>query len=100
MARLSGSIEDPMMRCFVLLGRALMFNILAAELIFAGIFLGIAWATWPSPPWTALQYGGGIFMVLAPLICYPFSKTIFLAFDLLFRPVRPEDLDPTRTRAV
>jgi uncharacterized protein (DUF983 family) len=79
---------------------AYMFNIMAAELIFAGIFLGIAWVTWPHPPWTTLQYGGGAFMVLAPLICYPFSKTLFLAFDLYFRPVRPEDLDPASSRAV
>lgn len=79
---------------------AYMFNIMAAELVFAAIFLAIAWATWPTPPWTALQYGGAVFMVLAPLICYPFSKTLFLAFDLYFRPVRPEDLDPSATRSV
>jgi hypothetical protein len=25
-------------------------------------------------------------MILLPFLCYPFSKTIFLAFDLVFRP--------------
>ena len=31
-------------------------------------------------------------MVLAPFLFYPVSKTLFLAFDLLFRPPTPEEL--------
>ena len=31
-----------------------MFNIVAAELVFAAVFLAIVVATWPSPPWTLL----------------------------------------------
>jgi hypothetical protein len=31
-------------------------------------------------------------MVLAPFLFYPFFKTLFLAFDLLFRPATPEEL--------
>jgi len=75
---------------------AYMFNIMAAELVFAAIFLAIAWRTWPTPPWSALQYGGGAFMVLAPVACYPFSKTVFLAFDLCFRPPGPDDFERPR----
>jgi hypothetical protein len=33
-------------------------------------------------------------MITAPLACYPFSKTLFLAFDLMFRPPDPEDPAP------
>jgi hypothetical protein len=33
-------------------------------------------------------------MVLAPVVFYPFSKTVFLAFDLCFRPAVPEDFGP------
>jgi hypothetical protein len=33
-------------------------------------------------------------MIAAPLVCYPFSKTVFLAFDLMFRPVQPDELGP------
>ena len=73
---------------------AYMFNIIAAELLFAAIAAGVVAATWPSPPWTALQWGGAALMVAAPLVCYPFSKTLFLAFDLLFRPAQPEDFPP------
>lgn len=63
-----------------------MLNIIAAELIFMAVFLGILFATWPNPPWTVLQYGGALLMVLAPVALYPFTKTVFLAMDLTVRP--------------
>jgi uncharacterized protein (DUF983 family) len=69
-----------------------MFNIVASELIFALVFLAVLIWTWPSPPWSLLQYGGIGLMVLAPLLFFPFSKTLFLAFDLVFRPATPEEL--------
>jgi uncharacterized protein (DUF983 family) len=69
-----------------------MFNIIAAELIFAAVFLTVVVATWPDPPWLALQIGGGALMILAPFAFFPFSKTLFLAFDLLFRPATPDEL--------
>ena len=80
-----------------------MFNIVAAELVFAAVFLGAVVLTWPTPPWKVLEYGGIALMVIAPLVFFPFSKTLFLAFDLLFRPAGSDDLadpaaDPARTR--
>ena len=70
---------------------AYMFNIVAAELIFAAIFLGVLVYTWPTPPWDELLYGGVAIVIAAPFVFYPFSKTLFLAFDLIFRPPRAED---------
>jgi uncharacterized protein (DUF983 family) len=70
---------------------AYMFNIVAAELIFAAIFLGVLVYTWPIPPWDELLYGGVAIMISAPFMFYPFSKTLFLAFDLIFRPPAPDD---------
>jgi uncharacterized protein (DUF983 family) len=70
---------------------AYMFNILASELIWAALFLGLIVATWPNPPWDLLLYGGGAMMLAMPFLCYPFAKTVFLAFDLLFRP--PEETE-------
>jgi uncharacterized protein (DUF983 family) len=71
-----------------------MFNIIAAELAFAAVFLAIVVATWPTPPWSLLEYGGIAMMILAPLVFFPFSRTIFLAFDLLFRPAAHDELRP------
>ena len=71
---------------------AYMFNIIAAELLFAFLFAAIVVFTWPSPSWTLLEYGGIATMVIAPFVFYPFSKALFLAFDPLFRPPAPEDM--------
>lgn len=73
-----------------------MFNIVASELVFAALFIVIVVAMWPSPPWSWLQWGGGALMLLMPVLFYPFSKTLFLAFDLLFRPQNFEDADRMR----
>jgi uncharacterized protein (DUF983 family) len=69
-----------------------MFNIIAAELIFAAVFVLIVVITWPTPPWTILQYRGIALMVIAPFVFLPFSRTLFLAFDLLFRPAAHDEL--------
>jgi len=49
-------------------------------------FFGILIVTWPSPPWTLLQWGSVAFMVLFPLALYPVSHTLAIGLDLLVRP--------------
>ncbi len=68
-----------------------MFNIIAAELVFAGVFVAIVVATWASPPWPPLQIGGIILMIVAPFAFFPFARTLFLAFDLVFRPLPTDE---------
>jgi uncharacterized protein (DUF983 family) len=72
---------------------AYFINLVAAETIFSLLLGGILWWTWPNPPWGALVWELGIAMVLAPVAVYPFSHTLFLAVDLLFRPPAPEDYE-------
>ena len=69
-----------------------MFNIIASELVFAAIFITVLVATWPTPPWDLLLWGGGALMLVAPFLLYPFTKTVFLAFDLVFRPASHDEL--------
>jgi uncharacterized protein (DUF983 family) len=66
---------------------AIWFNLLFAEAVSITVFLITIWRTWPDPPWAVLQITGPIEAVLAPVFFYPFSKTLFLAFDLIMRPV-------------
>ena len=68
-----------------------MFNIVASEMCFAAIAVAVVMATWPSPPWTLITVGGAILMLLIPFLFLPFSKVLFLAFDLCFRPPVEED---------
>lgn len=69
---------------------AYMFNLIAAELAFAAVFVAVLLATWPDPPWTLLTWGSAVLVVVAPFVFYPFTKNLWLAFDLLFRPHRKD----------
>lgn len=70
---------------------AMLFNLIAAETLFAAGLVTVLVLTWPDPPWATLQWGSIIAMIVAPLILFPFSKLLWLAFDLVFRPSTPED---------
>ena len=71
-----------------------MFNIALAEGVFVIVLIVTLVVTWPRVPWTLLQYGAPAAMVLAPILLYPFSKLVWLAFDLMLRPVVPNDFLP------
>ncbi len=68
---------------------AMMFNIVLSEGVLALILVGTMVATWPDVPWGALQYAIPALMVLAPFFFVPFSRTIWMAVDLMLHPVRP-----------
>ncbi len=71
---------------------AYLLNLIVAEvLLFVGL-LGVVALTWPDPPWDAIQYGGIALMIVAPLVTYPFTELLWLAFDLAFRPLTPAEL--------
>jgi uncharacterized protein (DUF983 family) len=67
---------------------AIMLNLVVAELLFAAGLLVVVLATWPNPPWTALWIGSMVGIVVVPIVLYPFSKSLWLAVDLMFRPGR------------
>jgi uncharacterized protein (DUF983 family) len=71
---------------------AYVINLIAVELLFAALLLGVLVSTWPTPPWALLQWGGAAAMVAGAVLCYPFAKTLWLAVDLTFRPVRRDEL--------
>ena len=71
---------------------AYVVNLVAVELLFAVLLVGVVAWTWPTPPWDALQWGAAGLMVAGAIGCYPFAKTLWLAVDLAFRPVEPHEL--------
>lgn len=70
---------------------AYTINLIVAELIvfFGGI--GTMVVTWPDVPWTALTWTMVALMVISPIVLYPFSRQLWLATDLIFRPAEPSD---------
>lgn len=75
-------------------------NLFATEGTFAVSFVATLVATWPAPPWDLMLWGGMALMLLLPVLYYPFSKTLFIAVDLTFRPDEPRDYErPTEPLA-
>jgi uncharacterized protein (DUF983 family) len=70
---------------------AMLFNLIAAEILFAaGLVLTLV-LTWPRPPWDTLYWGSIVGMIVLPIVTYPITKLVWLAFDLVFRPPHAGD---------
>jgi uncharacterized protein (DUF983 family) len=71
----------------------MMWNIVMAEgaLLLSMLLVGLL--TWPDVPWTALQWGGPVLMVVVPFLFYPVSLNVWLASDILIRPVTEEEME-------
>lgn len=58
---------------------------------FLVVLVGAVALTWPDVPWTPLVVGTMALNVALPVLFYPFSKTIFVAFDLSVRPLSDQE---------
>ena len=68
-------------------------NFIASELLIViGAALGIVF-TWPDVPWRLITWSLVVLVILAPIVFYPFAKTLWLAVDLVFRPLTLRDLE-------
>jgi uncharacterized protein (DUF983 family) len=70
---------------------AMFFGLLMGEGLFAVSLLIIVIASWPNVPWDALTVGAPLGMLLLLPILLPFSKVVWLAIDVLVRPVQPQE---------
>jgi len=68
-------------------------NLVVAELVFAVGLLITLLLTWPDPPWNAMLIAGIPMMIAVPLLFFPHSRTIWIAFDMIFHPVETHDDD-------
>lgn len=77
---------------------AYFVNLVIMETTFVA-WLG-AWLllTWPNPPWTFVWVSTIALMAAVPFLAFPWSRTLFLAFDLLIRPADAEDFSLPRER--
>src|ERR1700738_1211727 len=65
---------------------AYMLNLVFVELLFALMGGAVVIATYPNTPWTLIQWGALVLILAGAVVCYPMSKALWLAFDLIFRP--------------
>ena len=70
---------------------AYVFNLVAGEV--TAIVIPVVWMIWTAPnqPWTAIEILTCTLAVAMPFVFFPFSRTLWLAWDLSFRPIEPGD---------
>ena len=71
---------------------SMMFNLAVAETLFAIVFVSILVISWPNVPWDTLEWAAPAGMLAGPFALFPFSKLAWLGFDILLRPVTPDEL--------
>jgi uncharacterized protein (DUF983 family) len=72
---------------------AYLLNLVAVDLLLAGVLGAIVIATYPRTPWVLIQWGGLGLMLAGAVLCYPFAKALWLAADLIFRPVSAQEME-------
>jgi uncharacterized protein (DUF983 family) len=72
---------------------AYLLNLVAVELLFVLLLGIVVIVTYPKTPWILLQWGGMALIFLGAVICYPITKSLWLAADLIFRPMSEQELN-------
>jgi uncharacterized protein (DUF983 family) len=72
-------------------------SILIAYIFVGLLFLGLVGitiiVTWPAVPWSAIEILAPVLAIAALIGLFPYSKLLWLAFDLMLRPVTPAELE-------
>jgi uncharacterized protein (DUF983 family) len=58
------------------------------------VLLGGVLLNWPDPPMLAIGIAAVAVALIVPLVFLPFSKTVWLAAELLLRPLAPGEVRP------
>lgn len=77
---------------------AMIINTAVVIAVFLIGFVGVAWLTWPDVPWTGILIGTIATNALIPVVFYPYSKSLFVALDLAFRPLTVEERSDAMAR--
>lgn len=72
---------------------AYLLNLVAVELLFALLLAVVAVVTYPDTPWQVLQWASIVLIIAGAVVCYPFAKAVWLAADLMLRPITDAELD-------
>ncbi len=70
---------------------AYTINLIFAELIVVAVMVWLIINRWPDVPWQTMPWLLAGFAIVGPMLTYPFSKSLWLAIDLLFRPPEAGD---------
>jgi uncharacterized protein (DUF983 family) len=65
---------------------------------FLVVFGGLVVLTWPDVPWVTVLIVTALSNVLIPTFFYPMSKTVWLALEMGWHPLEPDEIEAARSR--
>lgn len=77
---------------------AVVINTAIIFATFLLVFAGMTFATYPDVPWAlvlAVTIGTN---VLVPIFVYPISRTLWLAIEMSWHPLEPQEIEAARSR--
>jgi Na+(H+)/acetate symporter ActP len=66
---------------------------------FVVVFGGLVLTTWPEVPWALVLAVTVLANATIPIALYPISKTIWLALELSWHPLEPDEITAADARA-
>ncbi len=78
---------------------AIIINTTVTFVTFIGLFLFLVLMTWPNVPWGTVMVATIVVNVALPVAFYPISKAVWLALELSWHPLEPEELQSASQRA-
>jgi uncharacterized protein (DUF983 family) len=70
---------------------AYVFNLVIGEVVALGVPIVWMILSAPNQPWMLIEIVAVVLCVALPFVFFPISRTLWLAWDLSFRPVEPGD---------
>ena len=77
---------------------AMIINTTVIFATFLVTFGGLILATWPEVPWTTVLVTTLAINLIVPTVFYPLSKTLWLALEMSWHPLEPEELRAAEAR--
>ena len=78
---------------------SIIINTTVTFATFIIVFISLVAATWPDVPWPAVMGVTIVANALIPVVFYPISKAIWLALEMSWHPLEPEELEEAAQRA-
>jgi uncharacterized protein (DUF983 family) len=79
---------------------AYLVGLVLVMTVFTAWWLAVLLVTWPDVPWGFLHASTFVLMGLTPVLAYPLSHVLFLAFDLAVRPPEAQDFQSPQERGL
>jgi len=79
---------------------AVIINTAVVFVTFVLVFGGMVLLTWPDIPWATVLVVTAVANVVIPAVFYPISKTIWLALEMSWHPLEPNEIEAADARVV